>query len=82
VRSGCEERTAELHRSCRQSARALHDARVGQVERFMREYVLVRCKPSTQRENRRALMFFIDRKLGRRRVTEVTRVDVSEIHQA
>jgi len=48
----------------------------------MREYVLVRCKPSTQRENRRALMFFIDRKLGRRRVTEVTRVDVSEIHQA
>jgi hypothetical protein len=51
-------------------------------ERFMRERVLVRCKPSTQREYRRALMLFINRKLGRGRVAEVTRADVSEIHHA
>jgi hypothetical protein len=38
----------------------------------MRERVLVRCKPSTQS----------DRKLGRRRVAEVTRADISEIHHA
>jgi hypothetical protein len=35
-------------------------------ERFMREHVLVRCKSSPQREYRRALMLFINRKLGRR----------------
>jgi hypothetical protein len=60
--------------------------RVGDVEslgeRFMRERVLVRCKPSTQREYRRALMLFINRKLGRRRVAEVARADISEIHHA
>jgi hypothetical protein len=49
-------------------------------ERLMRERVLVRCKPSTQREYRRALMLFIDRNLRRRYVAEVTRADVSEIH--
>ena len=48
----------------------------------MRERVLVRCKPSTQREYRRALMLFINRKLGRRRVAEVTRADILEIHHA
>jgi len=51
-------------------------------ERFMREHVLVHCKPSTQREYRRALMLFINRKLGQRRVAEVTRADISEIHHA
>ena len=45
----------------------------------MREHVLVHRKPSTQRENRRALMLFINRKLARRRVAEVKRADVSEI---
>lgn len=51
-------------------------------ERFMREYVLVRCKLSTQKEYRRALDLFINRKLGRRRVAEVTRADISELHHA
>jgi hypothetical protein len=51
-------------------------------ERFMREHVLVHCKPSTQRENRRALMLFIHRKLGRLRVAEVRRAGVSEILHA
>jgi hypothetical protein len=51
-------------------------------ERFMREHVMVRCKPSTQREYRRALALFINRKLGRRRVAEVTRADISELHHA
>lgn len=48
--------------------------------RFMREHVLVRCKPSTQREYQRALDLFINRKLGRRRVAEVTRADIAELH--
>ena len=51
-------------------------------ERFMREHVMVRCKPSTQDEYQRALDLFINRKLGRRRVGEVTRADISELHQS
>jgi hypothetical protein len=51
-------------------------------ERFMREHVLVRCKPTTQREYRRSLDLFINKKLGRRRVAEVTRADISELHHS
>lgn len=51
-------------------------------ERFMREHVMARCKPSTQGEYRRSLDLFINKKLGRRRVAEVTRADISELHQS
>src|SRR5262249_7338052 len=46
------------------------------------EHVLVHCKPSTQGEYRRALERFINCKLGRRRVAEVTRADIAELHHA
>jgi len=51
-------------------------------ERFMREHVMVRCKQSTQGEYQRALDLFINRKLARRRVAEVTRADIAELHHA
>jgi integrase len=51
-------------------------------ERFLREHVLVRCKPSTQSEYRRCVKLFINPKLGRRRVAEVTRADIAELHHS
>lgn len=51
-------------------------------ERFMREHVAIRCKASTQKEYQRALKLFINPTLGRRRVAEVTRADIAELHHA
>ncbi len=51
------------------------------AERFMREHVMIYCKPSTQGDYRHALKIVLT-KLGRRRVAEVTRADMAEFHQS
>jgi integrase len=49
-------------------------------ERFMREHVEVRCKPSTQREYRRSVDLFLTPFFGIQRVRTVSRADVAEFH--
>jgi len=51
-------------------------------ERFMREHVEVRCKPSTLSEYRRSLDLFINKKLGNRRVGTLARADIAELHHS
>lgn len=51
-------------------------------ERFYREHVLQRCKPTTQREYRRALDLFIYPALGSFKVVDVKRSDVARLHHA
>ena len=48
--------------------------------RFLEEYVPVHCKPSTAYEYRRSVKFFIDPRIGTRKVTEIQRSDISELH--
>ncbi|MBB3063957.1 tyrosine-type recombinase/integrase [Limibacillus halophilus] len=50
-------------------------------ERFMSEHVAHRCKPSTQNEYRRNIDRFIKPALGKYKIEEVTRAQVSELHQ-
>jgi integrase len=49
-------------------------------ERFMREHVEVRCKPSTRREYRRSVDLFLTPFFGTQRVRTVSRADVAEFH--
>lgn len=49
-------------------------------ERFMEEYVRVRCKPTTAREYRRAIDLFINPAFGSRKICDITRSDVAELH--
>lgn len=51
-------------------------------ERFLMEHVAVRCKPSTQIEYKRAVMLFINPKLGTRKVTDIQRKDIAELHHS
>jgi hypothetical protein len=51
-------------------------------ERFMREHVLLRCKPSTQSEYRRALDKFIFPAMGNHKIIDVTRADIAKLHHA
>ena len=50
-------------------------------ERFMREHVAVRCKPCTQNDYKHVLTV-VAAKLARRRVAEITRAEISELHQS
>ena len=50
-------------------------------DRFMREHVEVRCKPSTRADYRHSLTV-VAAKLSRRRVAEVSRADIAELHQS
>ncbi len=50
------------------------------AERFDKEHISVRLKPSTAREYRRNLRRFILPALGRLKVTEVTRADIARFH--
>ena len=50
-------------------------------DRFMREHAEVHCKPSTQGDYRHSLMV-VAAQLARRRVAEVTRADIAELHQS
>lgn len=54
----------------------------GLGERFMTEHVSVRCKPSTQYEYRRSVELFINPKLGTRKVTDIQRRDIAELHHS
>ena len=49
-------------------------------ERFLTQYVPVRCKPSTQAEYRRAVELFLDPFFAKQRVRSVTTADVAELH--
>jgi hypothetical protein len=48
--------------------------------RFLKEYVAVRCKPTTQNEYRRSVELFINPFFGKQRVRSVTMADVAELH--
>ncbi len=54
----------------------------GLGERFLKEHVEVRCKPSTQAEYKRSLELFINPKIGARKVTDIERRDVAELHHS
>jgi len=50
------------------------------VERFKREHVQRRLKPATRREYLRVLDNFVVKKLGTKKVADVTRADVAKLH--
>lgn len=54
----------------------------GLGERFLDDYVAVRCKPSTQGEYKRSVELFINPKIGTRKVTDIERRDISELHHS
>lgn len=49
-------------------------------ERFMDVHVATRCKPSTKSEYRRAVDLFIKPAFGRRKISDITRADVADLH--
>jgi integrase len=49
-------------------------------QRFLKEHVAARCKPSTRREYRRSVELFIDPFFGNRRVRSVQPADIAELH--
>ena len=49
-------------------------------QRFLEQYVPVRCKPSTQAEYRRSVELFLDPFFAKQRVGSVTTADVAELH--
>ncbi len=49
-------------------------------ERFLEEYVPVHCKPSTAYEYGRSVKLYIDPQIGSRRVTQIQRSDIAELH--
>ena len=48
--------------------------------RFLKEYVPVHCKPSTQAGYRRSVTLFIDPALGEMQISEVERKDIAKLH--
>lgn len=54
---------------------------VAQVcDRFWRDYVLERCKPTTQREYSRSLELFIKPAIGAFKIGDVSRPDIAQLH--
>lgn len=51
-------------------------------ERFLREHVAIRCKPSTAKEYQRALDLFINPTMGNHKVVDVVRADISKLHHS
>ncbi|NJO37114.1 MAG: tyrosine-type recombinase/integrase [Rhizobiales bacterium] len=49
-------------------------------ERFLREYVAVRCKATTQTEYRRSIELFINPRIGSRKITDIGHADIAELH--
>ena len=49
-------------------------------KRFLEEYVPVHCKPSTAYEYQRSVKFFIHPRIGTRKVMEIQRSDIAELH--
>ena len=50
------------------------------AERFLEEYVPVRCKPATAHSYRGSITRHVLPRLGARRVTDMTRGDVAALH--
>ena len=51
-------------------------------ERFMNDYVPTACKPSTQKEYRRNVDLFINPAIGKLKIQDVSRPDISKFHQS
>ena len=51
-------------------------------KRFLEEYVPNHCKPSTAYEYDRSVNFFIDPRIGSRKVKDIKRSDIAELHHA
>ena len=49
-------------------------------DRFDREHITLRLKPSTQREYRRAIELFIKPAIGAYKISDVKRTDIAELH--
>lgn len=49
-------------------------------ERFMTDYVAVKCKASTAAEYRRSVDLFIKKEFGSHKIQDITRADVSGLH--
>lgn len=49
-------------------------------KRFLEQYVPTRCKPTTASEYKRSIELFINPKLGTRRLADIVRADISELH--
>ena len=49
-------------------------------KRFLEEYVSNHCKPSTAYEYGRSVKVFIDPRIGRRKVRDIKRSDIAELH--
>jgi integrase len=52
----------------------------GLGKRFLQEHVALRCKATTQAEYKRSAELFINPKLGTRKVTDIERKDIAELH--
>ena len=51
-------------------------------KRFLEDYVPDHCKPSTAYEHGRSVKFFIDPRIGSRKVRDIKRSDIAELHHA
>ena len=51
-------------------------------KRFLEDYVPDHCKPSTAYEYGRSVKFFIDPRIGARKVKDIKRSDIAELHHA
>ena len=51
-------------------------------KRFLEDYVPDHCKPSTAYEYGRSVKFFIDSRIGSRKVRDIKRSDIAELHHA
>jgi integrase len=49
-------------------------------ERFLKEHVVHRCKPTTEREYRRSVELFIRPRLGTFKIGDVKRTDIAKLH--
>ena len=50
--------------------------------RFLEDYVPDHCKPSTAYEYGRSVRFFIEPRIGKRKVRDIKRSDIAELHHA
>lgn len=51
-------------------------------DRYVRDHVEVRCRPSTQYEHKRICEFYIKPRLGTFKIQDVKRSDIAELHQS
>lgn len=49
-------------------------------QRFMNEHVMLRCKPTTQREYQRAVDLYINPAFGNHKICDISRAQVAELH--